>query len=163
MKLFIEAFVSAIIALLLLNFFGLTMYTLTSLTSFFVILLFLVIIEEKTGISNRRIVKQMRLERPILSTVISFIVLLLLALVFTVIHDRISIVVTPIVNASIEIGLLGLAFVLAVAYRIFYHIMFKSIELNTGIDFGIKKRLKESETRTIIQDKVREAKERAKR
>ncbi|MBD3398688.1 hypothetical protein GF412_05600 [Candidatus Micrarchaeota archaeon] len=158
MKLFIEAFVSAIIAIFLLNFFGLSMYTLTSLTSFFVILLFLVIIEEKTGISNRRLIKQMRLERPILSTVISFIVLLLLALVFTVIHDRISIVVTPIINASIEIGMVGLALVLAVAYRVFYHIMFKSIDLNTGIDLGIKRRIKESETRTIIQDKVREVK-----
>ncbi|MCP4647244.1 MAG: hypothetical protein GY852_05820 [bacterium] len=158
MKLFIEAFISAIIALFLLNFFGLSMYTLTSLTSFFVILLVLVIIEEKTGISNRRIIKQMRLERPILSTVFSFIALLLLALVFTVIHDRISILVTPIINASIEIGLIGLAVVLAFAYRIFYHIMFKGVDLDTGIDLGIKKRLKESETRTIIQDKVREVK-----
>jgi hypothetical protein len=158
MKLFIEAFISAIIAVFLLNFFGLSMYTLTSLTSFFVILLVLVIFEEKTGISNRRVVKQMRLERPILSTVISFIVLLLLALVFTVIHDRISILVTPIVNSTVEVGLVGLALVLAIAYRIFYHIMFKGIELDTGIDLGIQKRFKESETRAIIKDKIREAK-----
>lgn len=158
MKLFIEAFISALIALFILNFFGLSLYTLTSLMSFFVILLFIVIIEEKTGISNRRVIKQMRLERPILSTVISFMLLMLLALVFTIMHDRISIVVTPLITTTIELGLIGLAVVLAIAYRLFYHIMFKGIELNTGIDLGITKRFKESETRAIIQDKVRDAK-----
>lgn len=163
MKLFIEAFISAVIALFLLNFFGISLYTLTSLTSFFVILLLLVILEDKTGISNRRVIKQMRLEQPIFSTVISFVILLLIALVFTVIHDRISIVVTPIINTTVQLGLIGLAIVLAVAYRIFYHIMFKEIDLNTGIDLGITKKLRERETKTLLKERAQRERERAMR
>ncbi len=140
MRLFLEAFVSAIIALLLLNFFGISLYTLTSLTSFFVILLVILIVEEKLGISSEKVIQEMRLERPILSTVLAFIILILIALVFTVIHDRISIVVAPLVNATVELGLIGLALVMAGAYRIFYHVMFKKIELDPGIDLGIKRK-----------------------
>ncbi|MFP3949593.1 MAG: hypothetical protein ACLFUZ_00660 [Candidatus Micrarchaeia archaeon] len=145
MRLFLEAFVSAIIALLLLNFFGITLYTLTSLTSFFVILLVILIVEEKLGISSEKVIQEMRLERPILSTVLAFIILILIALVFTVIHDRISIVVAPLVNATVELGLIGLALVMAAAYRLFYHVMFKKIQLDPGIDLGIKRKFGKGE------------------
>lgn len=145
MRLFLEAFVSAIIALLLLNFFGISLYTLTSLTSFFVILLVILIVEEKLGISSEKVIQEMRLERPILSTVLAFIILILIALVFTVIHDRISIVVAPLVNATVELGLVGLALVMAAAYRAFYHVMFKKIELDPGIDLGIKRKFGKGE------------------
>lgn len=170
MKLFIEALVSAIIALFVLNFFGISLYSLTSLASFFVILLTLVIVEEKTGISQRRVVKQMRLERPIISTVISFMILILLAFAFSIMHDRISILITPIINSSVELGLIGLALVLAVSYRAFYHIMFKGIDLDTGIDLGIKKRLQEkerrehdAEQRKRMQERIAQEREAAKR
>ena|GEM_PF-976340 len=170
MKLFIEALVSAVIALFVLNFFGISLYSLTSLTAFFVILLVMVIIEEKTGISNRKVVKQMRLERPIISTVISFMILILLAFAFSIMHDRISILITPIINSSVELGLLGLALVLAVSYRGFYHIMFKGIELDTGIDLGIKKRLDakerrehEAEKRKRLQERLAKEREKARK
>jgi hypothetical protein len=161
MRLFAEALVSAIIAVFVLNFFGLTLYTMTSLTSFFVILLIIVAIEEKTGISNRRVLRQMRLERPIYSTIIAFIMLLLIALVFSVIHDRVSIIVTPLINTTEETGLFGLAFVLALAYRGFYHVLFKGIELDTGIDLGIKKRFSEA-PQMIAKKMAPEAKGKAK-
>ncbi len=160
MKLFIEAALSAVIALFVLNFFGISLYSLTSLASFFVILLVLVMIEEKTNISSRRVLKQMRLERPIVSTVISFMILILLALVFSVIHDRISILITPIINSSVELGLLGLALVLAISYRGFYHIMFKGIDLDTGIDFGLRKRLEKKEMTTRDADNKKRLHER---
>lgn len=163
MRLFIEAFVSAIIALLVLNFFGLALYTLTSLTSFFVILLFIVAIEEKTGISNRRVLKQMRLERPIFSTVIAFMILIILALVFSILHDRIGIIVAPLVSATVELGLIGLAAVLAIAYRLFYHVLFKGIVLDTGIDLGIKRRFGENKvSQKARKDLVEKVKRRAK-
>ena len=162
MKLFIEAFISAVIALFLLNFFGISLFMLTSLTSFFVILLLLVIVEDKTGISNRRVIKQMRLERPLLSTAISFLILLLIALAFSLIHDRVSMIVAPIVQTSVQVGLFGLAFVLAAAYRAFYHIMFKGIDLNTGIDLGIKRRLMETETKLMLRERIQKERERAK-
>jgi len=170
MKLFIEALVSAVIALFVLNFFGISLYSLTSLASFFVILLVLVTVEEKTGISQRRVVKQMRLERPIISTVISFMILILLAFAFSIIHDRIGILIAPIITSSVELGLIGLAVVLAVSYRGFYHIMFKGIELDTGIDLGIKKRLHEkerreheAEQRKRMQERLAKEREAAKR
>ena len=159
MKLFIEALVSAIIALFVLNFFGISLFTLTSLTSFFVILLILMILEEKIGISNRRVLKQMRLEKPIISTVVAFMTLILIALVFTVIHDRISIVVAPLVHTTVEFGLVGLALVLAIAYRTFYHVLFKGVELDIGIDLGIKKRFGK-EKKELDKDEENEKKKR---
>ena len=160
MKLFIEALVSALIALFVLNFFGISLYSLTSLASFFVILLVLVIVEEKSGVSQRRVVKQMRLERPIISTVISFMMLILLAFVFSILHDRINILITPIITSSVELGLIGLALVLAVSYRAFYHILFKGIDLDTGIDLGIKKRLRDREKKVIVHERIEKERER---
>jgi len=168
MRLFIEALVSAVIALFVLNFFGISLYSLTSLASFFVILLVLVIVEEKSGISQRRVVKQMRLERPIISTVISFMILILLAFAFSIMHDRISILITPIITSSVELGLFGLALVLAVSYRAFYHILFKGIDLDTGIDLGIKKRLaakersdRDAEERKKLHKRIAKEREKA--
>ncbi len=159
MKLFAEALISAIIALFVLNFLGISLYSLTSLTSFFVILLVMVVVEDKTGISNRRVVRQMRLERPIITTILSFMTLIVLAFVLSLIHDRLSILITPIISSSVAWGLVGLALILAVAYRAYYHITFKEINIDTGIDLGIKKRLeeKEQEEREIEgRKKVRE-------
>jgi hypothetical protein len=49
--------------------------------------------------------------------------------------------------------------VLALAYRIFYHVLFKGIELDTGIDLGIKKRFGENKlsqkTRKDLVERVK--------
>jgi hypothetical protein len=134
MRLFIEALVSALIALFVLNFLGIDLNTLTSVTSFFAILLFMILIEEKTGIANKNVIKLMRLEQPLLTTTISFGVLLILSLVFSTIYTKISGLVNPLISSfGGTLGLIGLGFTLAIAYRIFYHFMYKGVDIgNVG-------------------------------
>ncbi len=130
MRLFIEALVSALIALFVLNFLGIDLNTLTSVTSFFVILLFMILIEEKTGIANKSVIKEMRLEQPLLTTTISFGVLLILSLVFSTIYTKISGLVNPLIGSfGGTLGIIGLGFTLAIVYRTFYHFMYKGIEI----------------------------------
>ena len=139
MRLFLESLVAALIALFALNFFGLSIATLGSMTSFAIILLIIVLVEEKTDISNRRLLKRMRLEQPILLTAVAFAVLIILSLIFSTIHDKVGMLIQPVVqNANSWLGLIGLAAVLAVAYRIFYHFMFKEIDLKPVKELGGK-------------------------
>lgn len=139
MKLMIEAIVAAFIAVFFLNFMGLSVATLGSMTSFAVILLIIVLIEEKLDVSNRRVLKKMRLEQPILVTAAAFAVIIILSLVFSTIHDRVGALIEPLVqSANSWLGLIGLAVVLAVAYRLFYHFMFKQIDLAPVKELGGK-------------------------
>lgn len=130
MRLFIEALVSALIALFVLNFFGINLDTLTSVTSFFAILLFMILIEEKTGIANKNAIKMMKLEQPLLTTTISLGILLILSLVFSTVYAKISGVVNPLISSfGGVLGIIGLGFTIAVAYRVFYHFMYKGIDV----------------------------------
>lgn len=139
MKLMLEAIVAALIAVFVLNFMGLSVATLGSMTSFAVILLIIVLIEEKLDISNRRVLKKMRLEQPILVTAAAFAVIIILSLIFSTIHDRVGALINPLVqSANSWLGLIGLAVVLAVAYRLFYHFMFKQIDLEPVKELGGK-------------------------
>ncbi|MEM4272227.1 MAG: hypothetical protein QXH30_01435 [Candidatus Bilamarchaeaceae archaeon] len=141
MRLFAEALVSALIALFVLNFLGIGLDTLTSVTSFFVIMLFMILIEEKTGIANKNVIKMMRLEQPLLTTTISFGVLLVLSLVFSTIYSKISGIVSPLVGSfGSTLGLIGLGITLAMAYRLFYHFMYREIEVG-GIGGQLAKKI----------------------
>lgn len=139
MRLLAESLVAAFIALFILNFLGLSISLLASVTSFFVVLLLIVLIEEKSGFSSRAILKKYRLDRPILATAIVFGLLFVLAIVFSIINTRMSALITPFIS-SLEstLGLIGLVIISAVAYRLFYHFMYQEIELDTGLEL-IKK------------------------
>ena len=135
MRLLAESLVAAFIALFILNFLGLSIALLASVTSFFVVLLVIVLIEEKSGFSSRAILKKYRLDRPILATAIVFGLLFVLAIVFSIINTRMSAIITPFIG-SLEstLGLIGLVIISAVAYRLFYHFMYQEIELDTGLE-----------------------------
>lgn len=136
MRLLAESLLAALIALFVLNFLGLSVSLLASVTSFFVVLLLIVLIEEKSGFSSRAILRHFRLEKkPILATAIVFGLLYVLAIVFSIINERMGTFITPIINSvSSTIGLIGLATISAVAYRLFYHFMYQEIELDTGLE-----------------------------
>lgn len=130
MRLLIESLVAAFIALFVLNFFGLSLETLISVSSFFVILLVIILIEEKTGISNKVLIKSMRLAQPILTTAVAFGILILLSLVFSTVYSKVSTLVVPLMaSAGGLLGIIGLSIVLAVSYRIFYHYMYRGIDV----------------------------------
>ncbi len=130
MRLLVESLIAAAIALFILNFLGLSLETLTSVTSFFVVLLAIILIEEKTGISNKVLIKTMRLAQPILTTAISFGVLLILSLFFSTVLSKVGTFVTPVMaSAGGMLGIIGLSVVLAVSYRIFYHFMYRGIDV----------------------------------
>jgi hypothetical protein len=138
MQLFIESLIAAFISLFVLNFLGLSLETLTSVTSFFVVLLVIILIEEKTGISNKVLIKTMKLSQPILTTAISFGVLLILSLFFSTVLSKVGTIVTPLMaSAGGLLGIIGLSIVLAISYRIFYHFMYKGIEVgDVGAQFA---------------------------
>lgn len=138
MRLLAESLVAAFISLFILNFLGISLETLTSVTSFFVVLLVIILIEEKTGISNKVLIKTMRLGQPILTTAIAFAVLILLSLFFSTVLSKVGTIVNPLV-ASLGglLGIIGLSVVLAISYRIFYHFMYKGIEVGeVGAQFA---------------------------
>ncbi len=141
MRLLAESLVASFIALFILNFLGLGIPLLASVTSFFVVLLIIVLIEEKSGFSSKAILKKYRLDRPILATAIVFGLLFMLAIVFSIINARLSQFFTPFIN-SLEstLGLIGLVLISAVAYRLFYHFLYQEIELDTGL--GLVKKVK---------------------
>jgi uncharacterized membrane protein len=143
MRLLAESLAAAFIALFILNFLGLSVSMLASVTSFFVVLLVIVLIEEKSGFSSRAILKKYRLDRPIIATAIVFGLLFVLAIVFSIINTRLSAIITPFIN-SLEgtLGLLGLVVISALAYRLFYHFMYQEIELDTGLELVKKVRTK---------------------
>ncbi|MDD5096626.1 MAG: hypothetical protein PHY95_03895 [Candidatus ainarchaeum sp.] len=143
MRLLAESLAAAFIALFVLNFLGLSVSMLASVTSFFVVLLVIVLIEEKSGFSSRAILKKYRLDRPIIATAIVFGLLFVLAIVFSIINTRLSAIITPFIN-SLEstIGLIGLVIISALAYRLFYHFMYQEIELDTGLELVKKVRTK---------------------
>lgn len=143
MRLLAESLAAAFIALFVLNFLGLSVSLLASVTSFFVVLLIIVLIEEKSGFSSRAILKKYRLDRPILATAIVFGLLFVLALVFSIINTRLGTIVTPfIVSLESTLGLIGLVFISAAAYRLFYHFMYQEIELDTGLELVKKVKTK---------------------
>lgn len=130
MRLLLESLVAAFISLFVLNFLGLSLDTLTSVTSFFVVLLVIILIEEKTGISNKVLIKTMKLSQPILTTAVSFGVLLILSLFFSTVLAKLGTIVTPLMaSAGGLLGIIGLSVVLAISYRVFYHFMYKGIEV----------------------------------
>lgn len=141
MRLFAESLVAAFIALFVLNFFGLSISLLASVTSFFVVLLIIVLIEEKSGFSSRAILKKYRLDRPIIATAIVFGLLFVMAIVFSIINTKMSAFITPFIN-SLEstLGLIGLVLISSVAYRLFYHFMYQEIEIDTGLELVKKVR-----------------------
>lgn len=143
MRLLAESLAAAFIALFVLNFLGLSVSMLASVTSFFVVLLVIVLIEEKSGFSSRAILKKYRLDRPIIATAIVFGLLFVLAIVFSIINTRLSALITPFIN-SLEstVGLIGLVIISAIAYRLFYHFMYQEIELDTGLELVKKVRTK---------------------
>ena len=144
MRLLAESLAAAFIALFVLNFLGLSISLLASVTSFFVVLLIIVLIEEKSGFSSRAILKRFRLEdKPIVATAIVFGLLFVMAIAFSIINTKMSERITPFIN-SLEstLGLIGLVIISALAYRLFYHFMFKEIELDTGLDLVKKVRTK---------------------
>ncbi|MEW5996149.1 MAG: hypothetical protein AB1657_00965 [Candidatus Micrarchaeota archaeon] len=134
MRLLAESLLAALIALFVLNFLGLGVSLLASVTSFFVVLLFIVLIEEKSGFSSRAILRQFRMDRPLIATAVVFGLLFVLAIVFSIINTRLSAFITPL-TSSLEstLGLIGLAVISALAYRLFYHFMYQQIELDTGL------------------------------
>jgi hypothetical protein len=143
MRLLAESLAAAFIALFILNFLGLSVAMLASVTSFFVVLLIIVLIEEKSGFSSRAILKKYRLDRPIIATAIVFGLLFVMAIVFSIINTKMSAFITPFIN-SLEstVGLIGLVVISALAYRLFYHFMYQEIELDTGLDLVKKVRTK---------------------
>jgi uncharacterized membrane protein len=143
MRLLAESLAAAFIALFVLNFLGVSVSMLASVTSFFVVLLVIVLIEEKSGFSSRAILKKYRLDRPIIATAIVFGLLFVLAIVFSIINTRLSAIITPFIN-SLEstVGLFGLVVISALAYRLFYHFMYQEIELDTGLELVKKVRTK---------------------
>ncbi|MFA5411760.1 MAG: hypothetical protein WC350_00205 [Candidatus Micrarchaeia archaeon] len=141
MRLLAESLVASFIALFVLNFLGVSVSMLASVTSFFVVLLVIVLIEEKSGFSSRAILKKYRLDRPIIATAVVFGLLFVLAIVFSIINTRLSAIITPFIN-SLEstVGLFGLVIISAIAYRLFYHFMYQEIELDTGLELVKKVR-----------------------
>ena len=135
MKLLLECLVASFIALFVLNWLGLSVSLLASVTSFFVVLLIIVLIEEKGGLSPRFILRTFRLERSIIATALVFALLYLVAIVFSIINNRMSGYITPfVVSLESTVGLVGLALIAGISYRLFYHFMYKEIEVDTGLE-----------------------------
>ena len=135
MKLLLECLVASFIALFVLNWLGLSVSLLASVTSFFVVLLIIVLIEEKGGLSARSVLKKFRLERQIMATSLVFALLYLIAIVFSIINTRMSAYITPfVVSLESTIGLIGLALIAGLSYRLFYHFMYQEIDMDTGLE-----------------------------
>ncbi len=135
MKLLIECLVASFIALFVLNWLGLSISLLASVTSFFVVLLIIVLIEEKGGLSARSVLRKFRLERPIISTSLVFALLYLIAIVFSIINNRMSAYITPfVISLESTMGLIGLSVIAGISYRLFYHFMYQEIDVNTGLE-----------------------------
>ncbi len=134
MKLLLECLVASFIALFVLNWLGLNVSLLAAVTSFFVVLLIIVLIEEKGGLSPRYILRTFRLERSIIATALVFALLYLVAIVFSVINTKMSAYITPfVISMESTIGLIGLALIAGISYRLFYHFMYKEIDVDTGL------------------------------